>query len=235
VAEFQSIGRRAIEAAKESHGRVIIAGGSGLHFRALVDPLSFAPTDPGVRAELEALDLTEAVDRLVEADPMAGEYVDLANPRRVVRALEIARLTGETPTERHTSAEAEAVRTYRSVVPFTGFGIDAGDRSGERIEGRFHEMLELGLLDEVARLQPHLGRTAAQAVGYKELLPVVRGEATIAAAAEDAIHATRALAKRQRTFFRRDPRIRWLTWEDDTERGVDDAVAMLRELVEWTS
>ena len=235
AAEFQSIGRRAIAAAEESHGRVVIAGGSGLHFRALVDPLTFAPTDDAVRRRFEDLPPDEATDRLLAADPSAGDHVDLANPRRVVRALEILELTGETPTRRHTSEEAEAVRTYRSDLSFAGFGLDAGPRSAMRVERRFAVMLEDGLVDEVARLEPHLGRTASQAVGYKQLLPAVRGETAFTEATEDAIRATTALVKRQRTFFRRDPRIRWLPWEDGGEHDVSDIVRAIKETVEWTS
>ena len=235
AAEFQSIGRRAIAAAEESHGRVVIAGGSGLHFRALVDPLTFAPTDDAVRRRFEDLASDEATDRLLSADPSAGDHVDLANPRRVVRALEILELTGETPTTRHTSEEAEAVRSYRSDLPFAGFGLDAGSRSAMRVERRFAVMLEDGLVDEVARLEPHLGRTASQAVGYKQLLPAVRGEVALTEATEDAIRATMALVKRQRTFFRRDPRIRWLPWEDGGEHDASDIVRAIKETVEWTS
>ncbi len=84
VAEFRQQGRRVMEAVSKP---LIITGGSGLHFRSLVDPMTFAPTDPELRAELEATDLHELVEELTDADPEAGQHVDLANPRRVVRAV----------------------------------------------------------------------------------------------------------------------------------------------------
>lgn len=232
---FQRIGRNAIAAAIESHGKVVIVGGSGLHFRSLVDPLSFAPTDPEVKAALAERTDEERRAVLVEADPSAAGHVDLDNPRRVLRALEILELTGQSPTERATSEEAEAVRTYQPVVPFTGFGIDAGDRSRDRVAVRFDAMLDAGLVDEVARLAPAMGRNASQAVGYKELLPTFSGDTSLDDATEAAIGATNALVKRQRTFFGRDPRITWLPWQDDEERRIDAAVETVGREAAWIS
>ena len=101
VAEFRRMGRHIIE---RSSKPLIISGGSGLHFRALVDPMSFAPTNPALRSELEAEDHLMLVDELTKADDRAGLLVDLANPRRVIRAVEVLRLTGETPSDRSASA-----------------------------------------------------------------------------------------------------------------------------------
>lgn len=232
---FQRIGRNAISAALESHGRVVIAGGSGLHFRSLVDPLSFAPTDPEIKASLGERTFDDLRRDLLEHDPSADAHVDLDNPRRVVRAMEILELTGQTPTERATSPEAEAVRTYQAVLPFTGFGVDAGDQARRRVAIRFDEMLEAGLLDEVAKLAPAMGRNASQAVGYKELLPVATGGASLEDAVEASLGATNALVKRQRTFFGRDPRITWLPWQDDDEHRVDQAVETAGREASWTS
>jgi tRNA dimethylallyltransferase len=154
----------------------------------------------------------EARSRLIQLDPKAGDHVDLANPRRVVRALEIAAVAGSTPSQRAATAEAVAIREYRPLLDFVAVGFDPGDELAERVERRFDAMLDAGLLDEVAGLHGQLGRLSAQAVGYKELLPVVSGEVTIATGRAAAVQATRALAKRQRTYFRRDPRIHWLPW-----------------------
>ena len=197
----------------------MIAGGTGLHFRALVDPLDFPPTDDDVRSELEATDAVELRARLEALDPGAVDHVDLANPRRVLRALEIHALTGDTPSMRAAHPDAAAVRTYTPRVAFVGIGVDPGDVLRDRIAARFDAMLEAGLLDEAAALAPRLGRIARQAVGYKELLDVVDGDATLDEGRAAAIQATIALAKRQRTFFRRDPRITWLAPD------LDDAAA----------
>lgn len=217
VAEFQAEARRFIHSADRP---VMIVGGSGLHFRSVVDPLIFPDHDPAVRAELETLDHVRLVDRLLALDPAAGETVDLQNPRRVVRALEIALVTGETPTERSSSDEHAAVQAYRPLIPFVGIGVDPGEGIEDRIRHRTRRMIDAGLVDEVSRLAGSLGRNAAQAVGYKEILPVVRGEASVESAIGAIDRATLALAKRQRTFFRRDPRLQWLAPETSIEEAV---------------
>lgn len=235
VREFQALGREALDEVAAAGGRVVICGGSGLHFRALVDPMTFAPTDPDVRARLESLDPAVARARLVAADPDAGDHVDLDNPRRVVRALEIVELTDVTPTVRSQSAESRALAAYESVTPFVAIGIDAPEGIGIRIERRFDAMLDEGLLAEVAGLRDELGPTASQAVGYKELLPVVAGDRSLAEGRSEVLRATNALVKRQRTFFRRDPRIAWQPWQDDVERRIDSAIMTIGEATSWTS
>ena len=235
VQYFQRVGRAALTAAMESHGRVVIAGGSGLHFRAIVDPLTFAPTNPDVRAALEEVPSDVLRSRLLDADPDAGEYVDLSNPRRVLRAAEILELTGETPSRRHRSEEAEAVRGYQALIPFAGYCVDAGAHSHGRVERRLDAMFDAGLLDEVTRLAATLGVTASQAVGYKELLPVLAGHTDLETARSEILRATNALVKRQRTFFGRDPRLTPIPWQDAEEDRIAYAVEMIGEGVGWTS
>jgi tRNA dimethylallyltransferase len=172
---------------------------------------------------------------LVAADPEAAAHVDLENPRRIVRALEILRLGGGTPTQRARTPEARALAAYEPKIPFLGVGVDPGDAIGGRVERRFDAMLAAGLLDEVGRLRHRLGPTARQAVGYKELIRVVDDLAVLADARDAAVRATHALVKRQRTYFRRDPRIRWLPWQDGDRRRVDDALTAIEEQASWTS
>lgn len=235
VAEYQAAGRTVLGDLASGHTAAVIAGGSGLHFRALVDPMSFAPTEPGLRSQLEATPGADLVAELLDHDPDAGAHVDLANPRRVLRAVETYRLTGMTPSHRAGTAEAEALRSYTPRMPLVALGVDPGDTLPIRVTNRFDAMLAAGLLAEVAALAPRLGRTARQAVGYKELLPVVRGEVSIEHGRASAIQATLGLAKRQRTFFRRDPRIRWLAWHDDPDERVSAARRALEEVETWTS
>lgn len=234
VAEFQRKGRAVLGDLEESGVVPIICGGSGLHFRSLVDPLDFPPNDPEIREGLERLTLDEARGRLLGLDPEAGACVDLANPRRVVRALEVALVTGETPTTRAASGEAEAIRDYRPVVDFVAVGLDPGPLLAELVEARFDGMMNAGLLDEVARLRPRLGRQASQAVGYKQLIPVVDGEEELEAGRAAAIQATKSLAKRQRTFFRRDPRIVWLRWDPDPVQRARTAIDELNGRLQWS-
>jgi tRNA dimethylallyltransferase len=234
VAQFQDLGRRALDLIGERGAPVLIVGGSGLHFRALVDPLEFPPHDPEVRAVVEALPVEEARRDLVVADPRSGEVLDLANPRRVARALEVWRLTGLTPSARAAASSAVAVRNYRPLLPLVAVGFDPGPLLAARVASRLQAMVSGGLLEEVQRVAPRMGRTAAQAVGYKELLPTLRGEASEVEGIRRAVDATCALAGRQRTFFRRDPRIRWLEWDDDPGRRAAALTGLLEE-AGWTS
>ena len=218
VAEFRRLGREALENADAT---MLITGGSGLHFRALVDPMSFAPTDPALRRELEGASIDEVSAELRRVDPDSDRHIDMANPRRVIRALEIWRLTGETPSQRAASAEAEDVRRYVPEIEFVAVGVDPGDSLEKRVEMRLEEMRSGGLIEEVTGLRQRLGRTARNAVGYAEVLDALEGLCTFDEAFERAARNTRKLARRQRTWFQRDPRIRWIPWLDDVAGRVD--------------
>ena len=224
VADFRRLGRQVIEDATTP---VVIIGGSGLHFRALVDPMSFAPTDDALRAELEERDLDAMASELVQLDPDAGQHVDLANKRRVVRALEVALLTGETPSGRAASAEAEELKRYVPELEFRAVGLDAGTGTDERIDERLDEMRQGGLVEEVHRLRDRLGRTARTAVGYREVLQHLEGALTVDEAFEAIRHNTRKLAKKQRTWFQRDPRIHWIPWMDNESDRVERVMEIL--------
>ena len=205
----------------EDHDRpIMVVGGSGLHFRSIVDPLTFAPHDPAVRAALGRLEPGEAADRLTAADPDAGVHVDLKNPRRVVRALEVLELTGMGPSERARTPEAIAVREYRPLREFIGIGIDPGDGLASRIDTRVAAMIDAGLHEEVAGLAGRLGRNASRAVGYAELLDVVAGRLSLGEGIELIKTNTMKLARRQRTWFGRDPRITWLPPDVDLDTAV---------------
>jgi tRNA dimethylallyltransferase len=218
VAQFQRDARAGVASVD---GPVLVVGGSGLHFRALVDPLEFPPTDRLVRSRLDKVPLELLVEELLVADPGAGQVLDLANPRRVIRALEILRLTGSTPSQRHRSEAARAVREYRSSFDLVVFGLDPGPVLEQRITHRTGLMRQHGLLDEVSRLAPSLGRLASLAVGYRDLLDVVTGTIGVDEGFDRVRRSTLSLAKRQRTFFGRDRRIRWLP------DSADGAVATL--------
>jgi tRNA dimethylallyltransferase len=214
VARFARMGRQVMAAAG---GPLVITGGSGLHFRALVDPMSFAPTDPGLRASLEAEAPESLVERLSAADPDVMTHVDLANHRRVVRALEVFELTGATPTSRAKTAEAKDLRRYVAEIPFVAVGVDPGGMMDERVDRRLAEMRQGGWVEEVRALWHRMGRTARTAVGYPEMAAHAEGRVDADTAFRDAARATKRLAKKQRTWFQRDPRIRWIPWLDDPE------------------
>jgi tRNA dimethylallyltransferase len=233
VAEFQRAGLQVLT----SRDRVtpVICGGSGLHFRSLVDPLAFPPRDERIRSKMDTLEPDEARFRLETIDPDAVRHVDLANPRRVARALEIEQLTGLTPSQRAATPEAVAVRRYQAARKFVAVGFDPGAALVRRVEERFDHMLEMGLTAEIARIGPRLGRLASQAVGYKELNGVVDGSLDLAEGRAAAIRATMALAKRQRTFFRRDPRIQWIPWDPDAAVRSRRVVQYLDKVAAWNS
>jgi tRNA dimethylallyltransferase len=224
VAEYRQLGRQLIDS---SPVPLIITGGSGLHFRALVDPMSFAPTDNELRADLEDWALDRLVADLTSMDPEAHRYVDMANKRRVVRALEIAKLTGETPSRRAQTAEADDLRRYVPEVEFTAVGIDPGSALDERIDQRLEQMRQGGLVEEVSGLQGKLGRTARSAVGYREILDHLAGMTTLEEAFETIAQNTRRLSRKQRTWFQRDPRIRWIPWMEDEGDRVERAMEIL--------
>jgi tRNA dimethylallyltransferase len=216
VASFRRLGREVLTGTEAPV--MIITGGSGLHFRALVDPMSFAPTDGPLRAALETRETEGLVEELLSADPEAGAHVDLANRRRVVRAIEIHLLTGETPSSRSQSAHAEDVRRYVPEIDFEAVGVDPGGDLEERVDQRLSSMRRGGLVDEVRSLSPRLGRTARNAVGYREILDALAGDVSVDAAFDRAAANTKKLARRQRTWFQRDPRIRWIPWIEDIEQ-----------------
>ena len=232
VAEFQAEGRRVMAEAQDRGVPLILTGGSGLYFRALVDPLEFPPFDPEVRRKVDEMSDEGARAELLAADPDAPRYIDLANPRRVRRALEVIRMGGPPPSRRSGGEAAQKVRDYRGGAPALALGMDPGPALEGRVKSRLAGMVKDGLLEEVAGLDGRLGRNASQAVGYKQLLPAARGEVPLEEGLRRAEAATLRLARRQRTFFRRDPRIRWLSWEDDTGRMCRAARRLLAELEE---
>jgi tRNA dimethylallyltransferase len=215
VARFQAEARAAIAVVEARGNRALLVGGTGLYVRAVIDPLTFPPEDRAVRAELEAevatVDgLCRAYDALVRVDPVAASRMEPGNSRRIVRALEVVRITGR---------------------PFSSFGFGLGEFGppvvpvrlagvwlprvvlAERIAWRFAAMRDAGLVDEVRDLDDSgaLSRTARQAIGYKEVLDHLEGrEPSLDAALEVAEGRTRRFARRQRMWFRRDPRITWL-------------------------
>lgn len=221
VAQFQATAREVVD----RHEEVFIVGGSGLHFRSVVDPLDFPPTDQSLRESLENVE--DPVGALVGADPGASAFVDIKNRRRVLRALEIFHLTGETPTSRSHQPHRSRIKRYQPLYEFRAIGLDPGPALGERISQRVASMREAGLWEEVSRLRHRLGRTASGAVGYRQLAMAIEGEISPDEGWALTARATLALARRQRTYFRRDPRIDWQPWDDALDRRVVGAARAL--------
>lgn len=212
VSDFQQQAREVIDGIRARGKRAILAGGSGLYVRAALDVLEFPGTDPKLRARLEAdhaqLGTQALLDRLRAVDPASADRV--SDARRIIRALEVHELTG-----RAFSSFMPRREYYQPAVQ-VGLSVDR-EVLRERLAARVHRMVESGLAEEVRLLDARglrRGKTASRALGYSQFLRVIDGTSTVADAAEDTIVATRQFARRQLTWFRADPRISWLDWQD---------------------
>lgn len=212
VADFQALATTAIESAEQRGCGVIVAGGTGLYVRAVVDQFTVPPRFPDVRAELEADPDTEALwTRLSKLDPAAANKMLPTNRRRIIRALEVT-----VGAQRPFSSFGPGVDAY----PPTRFklaGIDIGrDDMDRRIDQRYDHQMSSGMLSEVADVAERgMSRTARQALGYRELLAHLDGQMALDDALAEAKRRTRRFARRQQRWFRRDPRITWFSWADD--------------------
>lgn len=219
VAAFQRLAREAIGAIRERGREPFLVGGSGLYFRAVVDDLEFPGTDAALRriveAEAAALGPTGLHERLAGFDPAAAGRMEPTNLRRIVRALEVAALTGRPFSDFASGWDRypeDRVRAAGVIVP--------PETLRTRIEERARRMLEGGLLEETRRLlhdgaEPLL--TASQAIGYAEAAENLAGRITLEEVFETIVRRTKALARRQMAWFKRDPRIRWFEAGSATE------------------
>ena len=212
VSDFQQQARALIADIHARGKRAILAGGSGLYVRAALDVLEFPGTDPAVRgrleAELEAAGPAPLRSRLEAVDPVSAGR--LGDARRIIRALEVYELTGRP------FSSYMPTREYVQPAVQIGLAVDR-EQLRDRLARRVHAMVEKGLLEEVRRLDAaglRLGRTAPRALGYAQFLKVLDGGSDAGQAAEETIVATRQFARRQLTWFRADPRIHWLDWQD---------------------
>jgi len=226
VAAYQVLANEVI-AGIEARGKVpVLAGGSGLYVRAALGDLNFPGTDERIRDGLEA-ELAGAGPgplhaRLTALDPAAAAAILPSNGRRIVRALEVIELSG-----RPFSATLPGYETGRSAVQI-GLLLDRPELD-RRIEARVDRMWALGFEAEVRGLSGpgglREGKTASRALGYQQMLRYLDGEWTLEAARQETVRATRRFARRQESWFRRDPRVTWLP---AAEPGLTDrALALL--------
>ncbi|MGK5632398.1 tRNA (adenosine(37)-N6)-dimethylallyltransferase MiaA [Streptomyces sp. URMC 123] len=215
VAEYQRLARAQIDRLL-ARGRVpILVGGSGLYVRAAIDVLEFPGTDPAVRARLEAELLAEGPGplhrRLAAADPEAARAILPGNGRRIVRALEVIEITGRPFTAN--------LPSHESVYDTVQIGVDvARPELDERITTRVDRMWDAGLVDEVRALEAvglRDGLTASRALGYQQVLTFLAGDCTEDEARAETVRATKRFARRQDSWFRRDPRVHWLNGAAD--------------------
>lgn len=213
----------------------IIAGGTGLYMDSLIRGNNFAPfPSTGVREALEARAEAEGIQPLLEelaqVDPESAGRLHPSDRKRIIRALEVYRETGITITE-HNRRTREVPPKYRPVW----LGLDFSDRAAlyRRIDRRVERMLEAGLLDEIrSLLESGIPETctAMQAIGYKEFLPVLRGERGLCDAAAEVCQSSRRYAKRQLTWFRRNPDMHWIAREEDG--APDEIIRQARQILQ---
>ncbi|MFI6819538.1 tRNA (adenosine(37)-N6)-dimethylallyltransferase MiaA [Micromonospora sp. NPDC050187] len=210
VAEYQKLARAAVDDIL-ARGRVpLLVGGSGLYVRAVLERFEFPGTDPELRgrleAELAARGPAPLYERLRATDPAAAAGILPNNGRRIVRALEVVELTG--------APFAASLPEPTPFYPSVQLGVDRDTAVlDERIARRVDRMWADGLVAETRELVGHglpEGRTASRALGYQQVLRFLAGELTETEAHDETVRATRRFARRQRSWFRRDPRVHWL-------------------------
>ena len=218
----------------QERGAAVLAGGSGMYVKAALEGLDPLPADLDLRrqlnAELESFGLPHLVTRLRELDPVHVDAMDTSNPQRVIRALEVCLASGRPFSSFH-SGDVKS-RDWHVV----SVGLDP-ERTElrERIALRAHAMMDDGWIEETRRLIPLRSENALNTVGYKELFQHLDGDMPLEDAVDLVITHTRQFAKRQMTWFRKDPRTTWFPYTHDSrnralEAAVDHAVSEVARL-----
>jgi tRNA dimethylallyltransferase len=217
VADFKGYAERKI---KEIHRRghtPLLVGGTGMWIWAVIDNLLLTetPSDPKLRAELDMRHIDDLYAEYKRLDPEGAETIDRENKRRVVRALEVTRLTGKPFSQQLTRGP------QKYDVLQIGLQLEREElyrRIDERVEG----MVAMGLVNEVRSLRDKYGCDieSMTGIGYRQVCRFLEGEQSLADAIEDVKRDTRRYAKRQATWFKRDPRIHWVTNEEEAMETV---------------
>ena len=214
VAEFQKLALAAIDDIRSRDRLPVCVGGSGLYVRAVLEELDFPGTDPKVRerleSELAAIGPEAMHARPSQRDPAAAAAILPGNTRRVVRALEVIELTGR--------PFVATLPAHSKRAPDVRIGLEVPkEMLQERIRARVQRMWDAGLVEEVRQLEAQglrNGFTASKALGYQQVLAYLAGECTEVEAFEATVLGTMKFSRRQMQWFRRDPQIRWLRYDD---------------------
>ena len=230
LTQFQQAARAALLGIDRRGHHALLVGGTGLYLRAVVDDLDIPGRYPDVADALNGeldegrADVPALHARLAVLDPVGAARMEPTNRRRVVRALEVTIGSG-----RPFSAFGPGLEAYPAAgMPQVGLARPAEDID-RRIAGRFDKMLEDGLVDEVRALAARpagISRTARQALGYREILAHVEEGAPLSDCLEQAVRRTRQFARRQASWFRRDPRVSWAESGTEAQRLLDQALAV---------
>jgi tRNA dimethylallyltransferase len=229
AAKFVERARRAV-AEIQSRDRVpILCGGTGLYFKAFLEGLGDAPpADAKLRAELEATPLADLLRELAERDPATYETIDRQNPRRVIRAIEVIRLTDKKFSEQRANWNPQP----STLNPQPSFGLTRSNADlHARIEARVNEMFRRGLVAETEQLLERglaQNQTALQALGYRQVVEHLRGERSLAETIELVKIRTRQFAKRQMTWFRGQMDLEWIELKPGITPELATALAIER-------
>jgi len=229
AAQFIRLAQKVVTEIQSRSKTPVFCGGTGLYFKAFLDGLGDAPaTDAKLRAELEAAPLEKLLEELRERDPATFEKIDRQNPRRVVRAVEVIRLTGKKFSDQRSDWNPR--HSSLATRHFYCFTRPAADLHA-RINARVEEMFRRGLVAETERLLQHglaENKFAMQAIGYRQVVEHLRGERDLAGTIELVKIRTRQFAKRQLTWFRRHGDCEWIELKRD--ETTEDAVSKITEV-----
>ena len=241
VVRFQEMAKEAMEKIYANNHIPVVVGGTGFYIQALLYDIDFTESgeDDSYRRELETYAKEQGAEKLheklKEVDPISAEKIHANNVKRVIRALEYYKQTGE-PISRHNEQE----RQKESPYAFAYFVLnDKRDRLYQRIDARIDEMLLEGLVAEVEKLKEkgcHRGMVSMQGLGYKEILEYLDGECTLEEAVYKLKRDTRHFAKRQITWFKRERDVIWVdkdAFEYDEEKILQYMLAVLQERHVW--
>ena len=252
VAQYIRLARRAVAEIQSRGHTSIFCGGTGLYFKAYLSGLGEAPSaNPELRAQLESMPFATLLHELRERDPVAYEKIDKQNPRRVIRAVEVIRLTGKKFSQQRarwgeTTGEPRRALLRQGPNPAKGQGSDEALPSKHsffvltrqpndlrrRIDARVDEMFRRGLVNETRELLQHgleQNKTAMQAIGYRQVAEHLRGERSLAETVELVKTKTRQFAKRQLTWFRAEKNLQWI--ELKAGEQLEDCVQKIAQVV----
>lgn len=235
VAAFKELADSAIAGIRARRRVPLLVGGSGLYYRAVVDDLDFSNVGGEdeyrveVQEELEDMPDVELHAVLEDLDPRAAREIPPSNRRRVMKAIEVARYGDRLISERqHSWTDFSSPYDLR----VAGLLVER-KLLNALIDARVDAMMSGGLLDEVARLREaglRRGSTAGEALGYRQLIEHLEGRSSLEEAVSDVKSRTRAFARRQMTWYGKDPRIRWFEVEGDPDDPVRSAAAGLERV-----
>ena len=232
AAQFVRLANKAVEEIQSRSRIPIFCGGTGLYFNAYLSGLGEAPSaNPELRAELEAMPFEKLLQELRERDSETYQKIDKQNPRRIIRAIEVIRLTGKKFSEQRAEWKTEdGGKKAETIFVLTRKPEDLHARINVRVD----EMFRHGLVDETRELLKHgleQNKTAMQAIGYRQVVEHLRGEIVLAKAIDLVKSKTRQFAKRQLTWFRRYGNCEWfeLSKTDAPEKIAEQLLQQIHE------